>query len=395
MAQQVNQVNQVSKASSMAARLEAAFEAWSSVDTSRTVFLGELPLATNRNELLETLSIFGNVHKLVLPKEPKTKKLKGHGKAVYFDPEGARAALAAKVAMVGGQRFEIKEWVDPLTYIHQRDMKAHRKVYVKHKSVHTKEILLHYFQQFGAIEEIDMRFNFNSNRSRNFCYIIFRNHSSALMAASGSHELMGQIVLCEMCRPTNPLGTITILPSDNNLENDYERTRNPEKVWQTIKQIQQKERQSEHGSLVWDLQMQKASRKEKEAFTCTEFRQIAQNGRFYPVSLSSQPRNRLTSLSMIPNRLDIGGQAIGEKKVYGCNDPEPWFPPSPDLYRLPSIDTKQEDHFIKPTSRRYSKQKTSKIELLHRENENVFFKKIKPLTSSDQRPAAEQGYRRF
>lgn len=385
------QVNQVSKASSMAARLEAAFEAWSSVDTSRTVFLGDLPENVNRSELLDILSRFGRVQKIVLPKEPKTKKFKGHGKAVFFDPEGAQGALAASTAVVSGHEFQIKNWVDPLTYIHQRDMKAHRKVYVKHKSIHTKESLIKYFQKFGPIEEIDMRFNFNSNRSRNFCYIVFSNSQAAHAAATTSHELMGQIILCEMCRPTDPLGTLTILPSEQNLDKQKDSTLQPEKIWHNIKQLNGVGRKVESDSLIWSQQIKKASKRQKAPYTCTELRQPAQNRQMYYNENFLQPLanvKHLTSLCNIQRRQKKQQIKCKQRLVYGCNHAESWFEPNLDLYRLPSIETKLDDHFTKPTSSRYSKQKTDTIELLHREDENIFFKRIRPSVMQRPQPPA-------
>lgn len=387
-----HQVNQVNKTCSMAARLEVAFEAWRSVDTARTVFLGELPETTNRSELLQTLSNFGKVQKLVLPKEPKTKRLKGHGKAVYLDPQGAKAALEAGEGTVSGVRFEIKGWVDPITYIQQRDMKAHRKVYVKHKSVHTEKILIDYFQKFGPIEDIDMRFNFNSNRSRNFCYIVFKYQKSARAAASFMHELMGQVMLCEMCRPSNPLGTVTILPSNSNI--DVECRPASDKIWHNLTQLHTMDRGPDYDSLIWEQQLKKAQNNESGPFTSTELRQPAKNSNSYHYDLNGHYKNKITSLNQItkgyPKEYQIMNPpqaAIADK----CQ--QLWLPPTASIYRLSLIDCMLQDHDTKPTSSHYSSKKSKLIELMHREDDNVFFKRIKPTLGQEAQASQISGIR--
>lgn len=372
-----HQVNQVNKASIMAARLDAAFESWSSVDTSRTVFLGDIPENISRSELQETLNRFGKVLKIALPKELKTKKLKGHGKAVFSDTYGASRALAAKTALVGGHRFQIKSWVDPLTYIQQRDMKAHRKVYIKHKSIHTRESLLHYFQRFGPIEEIDMRFKFNSNHPRNFGYIVFKNDQSAQAAASCSHELLGQIILCEMCRPTDPMGTLTILPSDNNLDHRCDTMLQPDKFWHSIKHLHSIDGPGQISSLIWDEKTQRDPKKETGTYTCQDFKKISSNKIAHAKRNLIKPQNQMTSLNTIPNAQSIGQKQF-KGKVYGCNHPEVRFKYNPDLHRLPSIDTQLEEHTTKPTSSKYSTHKRDFINQLHKEFDNIVFTKIRP-----------------
>lgn len=366
---------QLSNTSTMNARLEAAFESWSAVDTTRTVYLGNLPEYVYKTELQEILSHYGKVEKIALSKEQKTKKFKGYGKAIFADPQGAKAALAAGKAFLGFQLFQIKKWIDPLTYINQRDMKAHRKVYLKHKSVHTKESLLDYFQRFGPIEEIDMRFNYNSTRSRNFCYIVFRSSKAAQAAANIAHELLGQMIICEMCRPTNPLRSLTIIPNDTKIETENDHYLQKDKNWQDIKQYESAGR-PDVDSIIW--------------------RHLPKNNYklVHPkksnIGDPIKPINEITSLNIIARRKKIYQKQAKNRQVYGCNHAESWLQIDQDNYRLQYMDANPDFHFTKPTSSRYSKFKTGIIESLHKQNNNILFKKLRH--TSSQRPSSPEAY---
>ena len=384
--------HKVNKVPSVAARLEAAFQAWSTVDISRTVFLGSLPSSTSRAELLEVLSHFGKVQKLVLPKEQKSKKLKGHGKAVFYESEAAKYALSTKETSINGSRFEIRDWVDPLTYIHRRDLKAQRKVYVKHKSTHTREILQEYFQQFGPIEEVDMRFNFNSNRSRNFCYIVFKNEESALQAAIQVHELLGQPILCEMCRPTDPLSTITV-PSnkEENHYNDFQEKK--EDFWHNIKQLKfvktgsdseiifvQQNNLNKQGPFTCTELLLKPSISEPQCFPHDKNQKIPKAQASSMVSITKPKRTfenkHETSIKNLTQQKDIilesSSKILSPKPLIHSAAEDNWY--FSDLTFNPIIES-QNSHSAKPTSKKYSKKKSKAIDSFHRMDSNLCFKR--------------------
>lgn len=388
----------VNKLPSGTARLEAAIESWRSVDTSRTVFLGGLPPSICKTDLMSYLTLFGKVHKLVLPKEPKTKKLKGHGKVIFNEPVSAARALEDTQHAIGESSFEIRQWVDPLTYIQQRDMKAGRKVYVKHKSVHTREVLLDYFGQFGSIEEVDMRFNFNSNRSRNFCYIIFEEESAAEVAANQQHEIVGLIVICEMCRPADAVNAIAKSLTEKDIGKiGTEATTSP--AWNPASR-NQIERTCSINSLT--LPKVSFSKTNKISSTCQDFRAPPAQSDYHSISASQLLRTKIkkvgqSSMMSSGNLREVFG-SNGNHQLEDQSIPKvgliikghcaplmgiaegnsaSWQNLSPPLRLISKLKESPSEHHRKPTSKRYPSSKRQVIEFLHRENDNLCFNQFK------------------
>lgn len=378
-----HQVHQVNTKCLMAARLEVAFEAWHSIDTARTIYIGDLPESTCKDELMHEMSVYGRVQKLVIAKDPKTKKAKGYGKVVYLHPEAANAALAAQTGYIGGIPFKINGWIDPLTYIEERNLKAFRKVYVKHKSVHTKENLLDYFQRFGQVEEIDMRFNFKSNRSRHFCYIVFRNERTAKTVASSLHKLMGQELFCEMCRPADPLSTMTVMPSNNNMDRDSEYRSAIKKAWPSDSRLTGVRKVHRNDSIVLGQPHKIITNKEKRLLSCSELRQ-QHPGKHYSANFCLTPaKNQITSLNMITKRQDIMDKQYGVH--HACPDDFQVEPRVPPMGRQSSKgNIILEDHMIKPTSVWYHIAKSRLIELKHRDKHNIVLRRFKASEARDQ-----------
>src|SRR3990167_7163393 len=172
------------------------------IPSDRLVFLGGLPLNASREEVQEYLEQFGPIDKLILPKDLSTKKIKGYGKALFIDKSGALRALAMSCHEIRGMKFGVSPWIDPTCYNQIKNEMAQRKVYVKHRPQHTKEALLAYFEQFGHVEAIDMRLSFSSNKSRNFCYVLFESEQVAHRVVSRrNHNLLGSPLVCQMCIP--------------------------------------------------------------------------------------------------------------------------------------------------------------------------------------------------
>lgn len=168
--------------------------------SSKIVFLGGIPLTTNREEILGYLSAFGKVRRLILPKVPGSNQLKGYGKAYFSKPSEAEYILQSAPHSIRGFVFGVTKWLDPLLYLENREEENSRKLYVKHKSVHTKKMIYDYFQKFGSILKIDMRLAIESNKPRNFCYIIYKSMQSAEQVADKHHMINGQPVYCEFAK---------------------------------------------------------------------------------------------------------------------------------------------------------------------------------------------------
>ena len=171
-------------------------------DATRTVFLGGLPLTSTREKIVSYLKKFGELERIVLPRDPVSKRIKGYGKAIYKDSRAAQQALEFQGHSLKGVAFGVMPWLGVSDYENMRANLSSRKVYVKHRPQHTKEVLLAYFEQFGHVEAIDMRLSFSSNKPRNFCYVVFESPHSALQVVNQPEHLLGGLpLLCEMCKP--------------------------------------------------------------------------------------------------------------------------------------------------------------------------------------------------
>jgi RNA recognition motif-containing protein len=177
-------------------------EAFLHEDAAKIVFLGGLPLTTTKEKIVSYLKRFGELERIVLPRDPISKRIKGYGKATYKESQSAQLALSHEAHWLKGIRFGVMRWLDSPDYEKLRKNLSQRKVYVKHRPQHTKEALLSYFEQFGHVEAIDMRLSFSSNKPRNFCYVVFESADDALRVVNSSeHLLNGLPLLCEMCKP--------------------------------------------------------------------------------------------------------------------------------------------------------------------------------------------------
>lgn len=74
-------------------------------------------------------------------------------------------------------------------------------VFVRTQSSIRKEALYSYFNKFGPIRRIEMKFDPTRKIPRNFCYVIFENPESQKKALQlNKHEAFGKQLLCKPCR---------------------------------------------------------------------------------------------------------------------------------------------------------------------------------------------------
>mgnify|MGYP000151968798 CR=1 FL=1 len=77
-----------------------------------------------------------------------------------------------------------------------------KKIYVKIHPAHSKSMLMDYFSKFGTVKKVDLKFNPNTCKSRNFCYVTFQDEEAARIAVSSQeHILAGRYIICEACKP--------------------------------------------------------------------------------------------------------------------------------------------------------------------------------------------------
>lgn len=169
----------------------------------KLVFLGGLPLTLTRSELLSYLEQFGLVEKLILPFNPETGLLKGHGKAIFTSKQGRDNVLFQKNHTLNGVNFGITPWIEPAHYFLVKNQESRRKLFVKHKSKHKEADLVNYFEQFGQVVRFDMRKNHNTNKTRNFAFVYFSDEAAvAKVLALESHMVQDLPLECRPCEPS-------------------------------------------------------------------------------------------------------------------------------------------------------------------------------------------------
>ncbi len=171
--------------------------------SARTVFIGGISLRSTYQELHDYLSQFGTIDTLTVPRDKNTKLLKGYAKALMRYPEDALKLTVQKYHHIGGLDVGINMWQAQGQYLQVKENCDHRKVYVKFKSGVAEDSIREHFRKFGPIEQLTLKFSALTNKSRNFCYILYYEESSARKATDQRfHTVDGVELICEMSRST-------------------------------------------------------------------------------------------------------------------------------------------------------------------------------------------------
>ena len=179
--------------------------------SSRTVFVGGIPLDIRVKELQEYLSTFDTVVKLQLPKNRKTGALKGYAKAIFASVAGVERAVAKQSHSLKNLKIGIFKWQDQETYMSKRDELIERKVHVRLPGEVTADQLHAYFSRYPGLEDIIMKRHPVTKRPRNFCYIVYTTKEEAQSVVDQSPHTVNNLQL--QC-------SISVLPKKNEIEPD-------------------------------------------------------------------------------------------------------------------------------------------------------------------------------
>lgn len=165
---------------------------------SPNVYIGNIPQGMNPGSLLSYLESFAPVLHLECSTEQMSGTLKGYAKAEV--PEAYLKVLFAQHHhFVAGHYLTFKPWIQKNDYTQRKEHYNRRKVFVRHHPIMDQDALYWHFSRFGAIEEIDCKYNPSSLKPRNFCFITFATPDGAENAAKfGKVYTRNQKVWCEM-----------------------------------------------------------------------------------------------------------------------------------------------------------------------------------------------------
>lgn len=172
-------------------------------NTSRTVFVGGIPINSTRDDIREYLECFDVVEHLELPKDKFTHKLKGYAKATLKSESGISLLISQPVHFIKGLQVSIKRWAKKSDYLRQKDATSRRKLFVRHHPSYSEAELLAHFEAFGDIEFLEAKIDPQTNHHRNIAYVTFNTEEEALCAASyGSVSSHDRYIYCEMTIPS-------------------------------------------------------------------------------------------------------------------------------------------------------------------------------------------------
>lgn len=171
--------------------------------TSRTVFLGGIPLDITAKKLVVYLSTFDKVEKIHLPKNSSSGVLKGYAKAVLASTDGVHHLVSQPIHRIGGLSVGIIKWQNQSSYLNRKDKLGERKVHVRIPPEFPKETLENYFSKYGVLNEVIVKRHPFTKEPRNFCYLIYSSKGSALKAVAESpHNVGGTYLHTSMSRQT-------------------------------------------------------------------------------------------------------------------------------------------------------------------------------------------------
>ena len=167
--------------------------------TSRTVFIGGIPLISTYKDLHDYISKFAKVERLHLPKNQTTGVLNGYARAVLENLDEVNNIVNFSPHVIGGLEVGIMKWQNQSSYLNKKDADRERKVHVKIPSNFKEAIIYEYFSQFGPIRDISIKTYPMTNIRRNFCYITFEeSRHSKLVVDMSPHTICNEIITCQM-----------------------------------------------------------------------------------------------------------------------------------------------------------------------------------------------------
>ena len=166
------------------------------------IFVGGIPSELSASDILDYLANFGHVGLFEMPRDPVTFKCKGYAKAHIRNHHGFEALRSQKAHWIKGFNIGIKPWVEKSEYLTFKDELNKRKLFVKFSPLMNEQKLYNYFSQFGPLASIECKRDPQTNKPRNFGYVVFDQEMDANAAAlNGNLFSRKQMIWCELTTP--------------------------------------------------------------------------------------------------------------------------------------------------------------------------------------------------
>uniref|UniRef100_A0A1B6G6K9 RRM domain-containing protein n=1 Tax=Cuerna arida TaxID=1464854 RepID=A0A1B6G6K9_9HEMI len=133
----------------------------------RKLFIGGLNFKVTEEELKGYFSKYGNVASVNVKCDPITGRFRGFAFIVFSSPESVDKAIEAGEHLINGRKVEPR-----------RAKSRPGKIFVGGLADElTDDEIKNYFAQFGNITAIDLPFDKEKNKRKNFCFITFDNEN--------------------------------------------------------------------------------------------------------------------------------------------------------------------------------------------------------------------------
>lgn len=169
---------------------------------AQILFLGGLPLETNKSDLVAFLSLFSEVIWLSMGLDKETGVFKGYAYTILVDQLKAESLLQKKTLDFMGVKVGVLRWKASCDYINDKDSNLKKKIFIKglEPTVDDSDLYV-YFSKFGTVEFAEVRRDHLTKQSRRIGFILFENETSASNClAKKNHYLKNRKIFCKACK---------------------------------------------------------------------------------------------------------------------------------------------------------------------------------------------------
>ena len=174
------------------------------------VFIGGQPPKITDEELLDHFGKIGVIKSCEIMKDPNTQEPRGFAFIIFKDKDAYINATSTPQT-IKGRRIECKPALSKQKAKMKSSDEKGKKLFIGGLSLDTTEDeLIQYFQVFGDIYKAYLIYDKNTNTSRGFGFVEFRNFTSAeKVVKEGTHFIKGKEIECKTILQKNELEVLS------------------------------------------------------------------------------------------------------------------------------------------------------------------------------------------
>lgn len=169
-------------------------------EDDRKLFIGGLAHGTTVDNIKAHFSTYGEISKVDLKYDMETKKSRGFGFITFVTTEALNAVLKAGSHTINGKT------IDPKRAIARPKPPPQKKVFVGGVSSDISEdAIREHFLHYGAIEKVELPIDKESNKRRQFCFVVFETEDAARNAVKSNKQMISNMTKeCDVKLATPP-----------------------------------------------------------------------------------------------------------------------------------------------------------------------------------------------